>query len=343
MDESIRRIFLLIKLLSQNTSQSVVKDYLKENGLPKSFKNWNTLYEDRIKEGLKLKKISEKSLHDLLEDAEEHGRQHIFLYKIDPALAKKLMDEQRIQNVAKDNGLLEELDSFSIEEIPDNPKVTNIRFEEVINEENVKEKSIVIKIVEKRESRQYLSEDFTDGIYTKKYSRIIERGINSARLRESGLLEIRIGSHKDSSNYLPDLARVFRLIRPFIPKDNCSELSLSKALNHLNKDHKNLAKDVRYSHFGYKNEDGINMRLACGSEDKSVTDSKGAVVCSSSFTSNKGNIEKMNIWFRETKSNVLDNDLHVLFSGMINEYAIPAQCRKKEYEFVLNKLLTFNK
>ena len=36
-------------------------------------------------------------------------------------------------------------------------------------------------------------------------------------------------------------------------------------------------------------------------------------------------------------------DVHVILKGKLNEFAIPAQCSKQDYEYVLNQLRKYNK
>lgn len=337
MTEQTNRAILIVKLLEKNTSQSVVQNFLKANGIPKSFKKWNTLYDERISEGLSSGKISLDSLHELLEDAEEHGKQHVFLYACDDSLAKKLIEPKRIAGIAKDEGTEEVLNSFSLEDIPEEPTLTNIRFE-TVDEEN----ALVIKVIEKRESREYIGEVYEDGYINKKYKQTIERGVNTVRLRESGLLELRIGSHKDSSDYRPDIKRLLRIIGPYIRLEGFAPLVLTKALKELAEKSDDLSDEIRFTHSEYTNDEGVSLRLAMKRENASLLDNVGATSSATAFKDHDGHVNGMNIWFKKRDDNPLNDDIHVLLTGELNEFALPGQCRKDDYEHVLRRLLELN-
>jgi hypothetical protein len=337
MDEDTKKALQIVKLLEHSTSQMIIQDYLHDNGLPKSFKNWMTLYDERIKPGLASGNISIDSLHELLEDVEEHGKQHVFLFKCDTDIAKKLIDIVRIEKIAKEEGKLTELNSYSLADLPDEPMLTNIRFESVDNEN-----ALVIKIIEKRESKIYVGEEFLNGYYLQKYLQEIQRGIISLRLRESGLLEVRIESHKGSSNYEIDLGRVRRLVKAYINLDEFDDLSLMGAMKYLTDNSELLKEEVRYTNSLYVDDDGYTMSLTAQKENASLSDSKGVKDSTSAFKSDKGYVDRMNFWIKKIASNDLNNDIHVLTTKLRNEFVLPAQCRKNDYEYVLRRLLELN-
>lgn len=48
-----------------------------------------------------------------------------------------------------------------------------------------------------------------------------------------------------------------------------------------------------------------------------------------------------NVWFK--KSDALSQKTHVMLSGENNEFALPANCTKGDYEYVLGQIQLFNR
>lgn len=76
-----RLVDLIAKLLSETTSLAIVSAFLKERRLAHSAPSWDSMINNRLRPALKSRDISFEDLVELLGSVEEHGRQHVFLYR----------------------------------------------------------------------------------------------------------------------------------------------------------------------------------------------------------------------------------------------------------------------
>jgi hypothetical protein len=101
-----KSIKLLIKLLSETTSLAIVRNFLKDRKLTHTASSWDDMEKKRLIPLLKSKKIHINDLVVLLRDAEEHGHQHVYLYRCTEKDAATIMGHTRINSIANNNGLI---------------------------------------------------------------------------------------------------------------------------------------------------------------------------------------------------------------------------------------------
>jgi hypothetical protein len=71
-------------------------------------------------------------------------------------------------------------------------------------------------------------------------------------------------------------------------------------------------------------------------------DDSGAAESIDKFRGHGAHCDSSNIWFRPVEG-IFTREIHVLVSGLSNEFAVTANCTRTEYEYVLNELRTCNK
>lgn len=328
----------VMSLLYQTTTLPVVRNYLKEKGLYCSAGSWVDFEHKRVRPALDNEDLTKEDLYELLRLGEEYGKQHVFLYDVSTDYAKSLIDESWVQEKAEEleiEGLLEA--PIILEEPPD-PTISDIRIE---YEEEEPER-LVIKIVDSKSHMELVSENKdNDGNIIKKYKWVSERSVNVVRLHSVGILEVRIGSRKSSSNYMDELQEFLDIISPFIPQDRFRELPLFKAKERLWYERDNLKNWIRYSDSTLRNANGTVLRAATGSADSDLFDDRHATSSVEAFISKHSNFDGSNIWFKG-EENGLTRDVHVLLGGLPNEFAIPAHCPPEDYEYVLQELRKLN-
>ena len=182
----------------------------------------------------------------------------------------------------------------------------------------------------------------THKTYTKKYKVESVRAVNTAKLHESGLLEIRIQSRANTDRHDADLTRALTMLRDFIPANKFTELHLRKVKARLLDDRDALKDKIRFSHSTLKDNIGNTLIASAGTTADDLFEGSGVGKSLDQFQKNGGFCDSSNIWFRKQENSV-QRDVHVLISGRSNEFAITASCSRSEYEYVLNELRAINK
>lgn len=339
-DQDRQLVVIIFELIKQSTSQKIVKDFLESKGIPKTFANWDDLYLRRLVPALEEGKIQVHDLRQLLQRVEEHGKQHIFLYKCDADRAASMLSEQRISKIAKESGIDALLSQPKDLYLPDSPEVVDIRLKKIY--EPKAGMSLTIKVVETRYIRSLVSDttNISAGEAIKRYSIEKKRAVNIARLHENGLLELRIASRDNTKKYIEDVNTLFSKIRLFIPRLEFNNVSLSTVKDKLVKNKDSLV-DVRYSHSSAKNDYGCVMQIATSSQEDNLTTDTGSMAAMDSFLEEDGFVTGANVYLMIPNSSP-KREIHVLLSGENNEFAIPISCTPEDYDYVLGKVITLN-
>lgn len=337
MAEDLNRTKSIVELLRQTTSLGVVGEFLKGKSLHHSAGSWEVLQDRRIIPAVQDNQITNAELVNLLRTAEEHGRQHVFLYSCSRAHALELLDEARIRGVLRSMGLTELWTVPRVLDQPDVPTLVDVRLEGV-----GRGQTLVVKEIELRTHQRYERTE-PDGDFLRKIYKIQkERVVNVARLHASGLLELRLGSHANSSKYGDDIRRFRHQISRLIPQKEFLEVSLSNAMSTILHKRKELGHLIRYSDSTLRNENGVVLRAATGAEGSDLNSDKGAQDSIDAFMAEDGQCEGLNFFFRAAPPKV-PKEVHVLLSGELNEFAIPANCTAEDYQYVLDQLRLLNK
>ncbi|MCF7817104.1 MAG: hypothetical protein K9M54_04415 [Kiritimatiellales bacterium] len=331
---------LLLSLLQVATSISVVSAFLKSKNLTHSAGSWDALIETRIRPHLTARKIQISDLRNLLAEVEEYGRSHIFLFDYANGDVAKLMDQDSIREICKQRGL-DILDHPITLGCPTTPSLSEIRFEESPSGS----KQIVFKVVETRVEQKYRGERREGELLIKEWEVNEIRAVNIALLHESGLLEVRIQSDR-GSNYQDALSRFWGTgLRHFLPRHDFSRHPLGIAKARLWAERMDLREKIRFTDASAKNTCGTTLKISRstletpdGRVAADLVDDHGADVSMTSFLREAGSYcAESNIWWLKNDGR-LSKELHMLLSGENNEFAIPANCTKADYGYVLNEL-----
>lgn len=328
----------ILSLLQQTSTKEVLQDFLKIKGVPITG-TWEDLADKRVIPAVEANQISNDELLGLLRSAEEHGRQHVFLYRAKATDAREQMARPRVKAALRTMGLTALLDTPKVLDQPDTPSIVDVRW----NEANV-DLSLVIKIVETREAQVPMGEERSpDGkMLTKRYELRPERAVSVARLHRDGLLEVRISARSTGSKkYEQDLSlfwiRVrglldFALFRPWPFKD---------LKERIGKDAAALQPKIRFSNSQLRNEQGAVMEISSRGYAASLYGDTGASSSMAKFLEHDGYCEGSNFFFTQNEN--LSKDVHVRFAGLPYEFAVVAGCSEEDYEYVLNEVRTLNK
>lgn len=332
---------LLFGLLKNATSQHIVKDFLRDKGIPVSAQNWDDLYERRIEPALAAKKIAVTDLRTLLQQVEEYGKQHTFLFSCDPARAAGLLSNTRITSIAAAEGCLDLLSNPIDLEMPDSPSIVDIRLNQP--DPDKPPSSLTIKVVESREIKSLSSEDRDpiSGDIIRRYTTTKKRAVNIVHLEHTGLLELRIASQDTQTKYHDLLRSLKAKVSKLLPLDGFTEISLSNAKTKILRERDKLADEIRYSNSTARNELGAVMQISSSSTDDSLSSDDGSMAALDSFLAEDGHVTGTNIYVKVPNSDP-PRELRLLISGEINEFAVTVACSAREYEYVRGKVIAFN-
>jgi hypothetical protein len=336
-DDHYSRTETVLGLLAEATSLDVVSDFLRKKGLHHSAGSWKDMREKRLIPYLSEFQISLEELMNLVSSAEEHGDQHIFLFHCNPDDAVEMMNRDAVHARLRANGLAHLVDGPAMERMPATPTIVEVRWEAADVDLNM-----VIKVAEVRTKRVLERERSINGKFIKIYADKQVRAVNVARLHRTGIFELRIQSHDNTSKYDGDLNRLIRLLNSFFPIAKFGETSLSTAKETMWAQRNELRGLISYTDASVIDEQGNRIRAATGSEQSNLSDSAaGRSVDYMLEQDTNAYCSDSNLWF--LKSDNLLNKVHVLLSGASNEFAIPRKCPAADYEYVLAQIRHFNR
>lgn len=337
MPNNLQKTELIVDLLRQTTSLTVVREFLQSKDLPHSAGSWEDMLSKRIQPAVTNRQITNDDLISLLRAVEECGHQHIFLYTCPKAKAIELLDRVRITNALRRMELAELLTTPKILEQPPQPEIVDVRWETAKVDLN-----LTIKEIELRKFQKLFGSEIIDGKVHKIYDLVEERAVNVAKLHRDGLLEIRIASLASTTKYEAEVHRFWKQINRLIPVSEFSELSLSNVKERLWVNRASLGQLIRYSDSTVRDAAGNVLRAASGADTADLNTNQ-AVGQSLDFLLDKDKnsyCEGANLWFKKTDG--LSTDVHVLLTGDSNEFALPANCSEEDYKYVLDQLRHFN-
>lgn len=335
-----QRARVIFDLLKNASSRAVVEEFLKGESIPHTAATWDDLYTKRIFPALEEGQLTLSKLRDVLRDADENGRQHIFVYSCSVANAKLLLGSKRIDAILKELGVDHVATAPLDLDMPSSPQFVDFRHT-VRTSDGAK--GFIVKIVETRETTKFIgiTHDAQNSRMSKVYSVTKKRAVSTATLYDTGELELRIASQDNSTKYLKNVSALWSRINKIFPKSVFKEVSLSKAKKKIWADRKNLSATVRYSTSLARNEFGYKMQISGTLQGDNLSTDKGSEKAMDSFLSAQGEVSGSNIYFIIPGSATL-REIHTLLSGEDNEFAIPVACTAMEYEYVRGQIFQLN-
>jgi hypothetical protein len=333
---------LVFKLLQENSTVGQVAQYLKGKGLHHSAGSWDELFDKRVSKALEEKGLAREDLVDLIRLSEEHGNQHVFLYKATDGRATSLIDKDKVESVLERMALSSLISRPRILDQPSSPTIVDVRLESEGNRQ-----ALVAKVVESRIYQKFIDQKTDGDFLIRRYRELRIRAVNVFRLSSDGLLELRIYTHENSSDYNADVSKMWNLLSFLFSPGQFREFSLGKKKTDFWKNRTSLGKVLRYSDSTLRNTLGTVLTASTGEIQLSLIDDPGASNGLDQFLKYKGGYcDASNLWWlrgggKPGKSEfdmVPSKDVHALLRGKVNEFVVPAKCSKQDYEYVLDQL-----
>ena len=341
LDISLPERGVAFDLLRKNSTLQAVSKYLDNKGLPASSPSWPIVFE-RLASMLVDGRLERSDLLRMLRDAEEYGRQHIFLHSCNKREAIALLNETTLAaNLAK----------LDLTEIAEKPKIVGSvkglqLVEARIDTPKRGMRALVIKAVDVHSYRERESKVVDGDREIETYLWQHDRVVDLISVREDGLLEVRIQSRRNAVKYEDLAENLFAKATGIIERIKFPAISLAKARIMLIQKRTQMGHIVRFADNQLRDKEGNSISMASGSRqqelytkgsasDKAVDGflSVGTPMCD----------EIDCFWITRKGSPEPSTELHTLIGGANHEFALTAQCDRKDYEYALAQILNLTR
>ena len=341
----------IIDLLPAYATVDTVQDFLRDQEVPFTAKNWDDLLNRRLRQELVPDgDIQHDALVRFLRDSEEFGRQHVFLYRVSREAADFAMRRNRVENELKNRGLGDLADQPRIHDMPDSPELVDVRWEK-----NGRADTMVVKIVEKRTRTRRVASEVHDPVLAKLvkgytggtlFARIFKteevRAVSVFRLHSFGLLELRIFSHRTTSGkkYRDDLNQLWKVVGQILPRDRFEgkAWSLAAAKKRFLTRREEFAGEIRYSDSGLRSL-GSTIVVATGRPEGTLFDNDLPEKAIDIYVNGGAKCDHLNLWWeKQPDGGTPSRAIHVMLGGQRNEFAITGKCSRRDYEHVLKRI-----
>jgi hypothetical protein len=365
--ETEQKVASIGKLLKQATSLNIVGAFLRANGAPHhSCPDWETACETRLPKAIESESITVKGLEDFLADVEEHGHQHVFLYKATSKwVTTEVMSERNVVARLKKIGRLDALRAPNILVSPTEATITAVRYEESLLGD-----AIVVKVADESVYREEILPRKREGTREfREFELHPKRVVNVARLHSNGILEIRISQQTERTGTGPYLgkgeksiadpsaimqrhyerliAEFRKHIAPVLPLDDFTSAGLSKCKESFWKYYESISNRIKFNDTIIDRDDDVRAKFTSksGKRGVSVRDNISVVDSAAAFRA-KGTsyLDTHNLhWLKREGEEVPSSDIHVKLAGMDNEFLLSVHCMRSDYEYVFGDITRHNR
>jgi hypothetical protein len=329
----------ILRLLRENANMGEIALELRKRNLPFSASGWDELFSKRIVPAVKKGTLARPELIEWLRDAEEYGRQHVFLYECSKVAAAQVVNENVVKRELDRLGRPDLLTNPRIMETPAEPTIVDVRFEQ-----GLYGRALVVKVVETRVHEKLVDErEATEGKrIIREYEIVSTRAVNVARVHEDGFAELRVYSHRNKTDYTAERNELWSRCNVLVPKKHFNEVSIGKAKRNLWQNRRALGKLLRYSSSFLRDASGTVLTAASGSAQQSLFDVAKAEKSLDAFWDDDATCDRSNVWWIKGDPEP-SRDIHVMLSGSVNELAVTTHCNRGDYDYVLDQLRRANK
>ena len=218
----IPNLRILTDILKEDTACTLrqAQELLRSKGLPFAATSWAELREKRLVPALEKGDLNRNDIIDLLRVSEEYGHQHVYLFRTSTARVQELTQRGRIQQLLTGRGDEDVLSSHRIVNVPDQPQITDVRWDD---------DKLVIKIVEPRVLEDRIEEPGENGERVIRLVPVRKRTVTVFSLHADGLLELRIRARSNKQNYEADIENGWNTVGEILPRQYFEEESLVPA------------------------------------------------------------------------------------------------------------------
>lgn len=201
-----------VELLRQTTRVTAVRDYLRGIGVTHSFRSWDDLRDHRLPALLQSGELDQAAVLGMLESLEEHGHAHVFLYALKP-------------NTKRPRGLRDGATPLRLDELLQ----TDVDVDHhVVDRRTELDGTVVVKLYRTETTQVPEGEAERDGEVVWVRQRFVHRrAVSVVAWRHTGLVEVRLASRANASDYAPELNQVRALVADVVPWQSSEPVNLA--------------------------------------------------------------------------------------------------------------------
>lgn len=327
----------IFELLPSQATLEQAKIFLASRGLSFSAGSWDFMIKERLRKHLKEGSISVFDLAEFLGECEEHGRQHVLLFKASKKERLRIFSDGFVESICKKEPRFPNFNERSVVKVPSAPTISEVR-ESIVEGQ----RCFIIKVIEKRHARDEKTyKEWEEGgrlftsVETQPY-----RAANIVRIREDGLCEARVFSHADAYAYEIEARALIKLLTPMLDHTEYQNFTLRDA-RHFVCDPRFRPKakeifDLKHTEH-LDNSDG-RLRPSVSGPGRSMLENDGITKAMDAFGASGSTVHRAGLTLKRREP--LNRGLNLGLSGADNEFFLTAQVTKIEYEYVLKTLLS---
>lgn len=328
-DVSAQQIF---EFLPSQATLEQAKTFLAARNVSFSSGSWDFMINQRMKPALKDGTISLPDLAGFLSETEEHGKQHVLLYKIRNQELKRILDTSYLEHFCATEDRFPSFNTRSIVGVPEKPVISEVRTDG---------KAIVIKVVEKRlvrDESSYREWEENGQLFTSVNTRPY-RAANVVRIHPDGLCEVRIHSHMDAYDYDVEARALLSNLEPLIDSTKFTSYSLRDARHYVcDPAHRASAmKTFDLKHTEHLDLADGRLRPSISGPGSSMLSNNSLTASMDAFQEAEGTVHRAGLNVRACSE--LRRGINLSLSGADNEFFLTAKITKSEYEYILQSIL----
>lgn len=322
----------VFEFLPSQATLEQAKTFLAARNVSFSGGSWDFMINERIKPALENGTVSLLEMVGFLAEAEEHGKQHVLLYKIGKSEQTRIFDLSRVKKICATEVRFPKFNSRSIVGVPESPTISEVRNEGT---------TIVIKVIEKRyvkDESSYREWEEDGQLFTSVNTRPY-RAANVVRIHSDGLCEVRIHSHMDAYDYEVEARALLANLEPLIDSTKFSSYSLRNARHYVcDPKHRSKAMET----FDLKHTEHLDLaegrlRPSISGHGTSMLNNSSLTAAMDAFQVTEGTVHRAGLNVRPCKD--LRRGINLGLSGADNEFFLTAKVTRSEYEYILQEIL----
>lgn len=326
---------LALASIESGSSISAVSEFLRSRDVPHSAGSWDQLKNERIIPAFRKGKLSDNDIRTLLREAEDFGRQHIFLFeKIGTAGdSAQAIRANRIKRYLQSIGKEHITGSVHVVGLPDKTELVDVHFNEHY---------VAFKFVERRTIVLRERKDTADGYQIQNITRH-ERAIDVVSLFESGLLEFRIATMSGTPNYNAIVAELWEALKGFLQPSDFKEKDLSKLRRRLVvRPSSTIRSLVRVRRASGQDRDGVKFTIGMAKPSGDLLDSTAAVDGIEKLASPIARLGNTFLGFLPQNGGFPSRELGVHLTSLVNEISVLMNCTRQEYEYIRDHVTKYS-
>lgn len=329
------------KLLNELCTRAEVEGLLRSVNAPFSAPRKEAVINTRVQQAIDEKRLDLAQAVALIQAAEEHGRQHVYLYRCSKARAAELLEEKHIREALKQISALSALDSPRVLDVPATSTITEVRREMFAKGQP---KALVVKQVERREIHLPPDKRREGDEWVVRHKIVVTRGVNLIRLHADGWLEVRLQSEGRSPDYKSKRVALLKLLDPLFPDASFRAVSLEKVKAYMLEQREKLRTEYRLWWAKARNLQGDAAVFSTGATDVHLLERPGMQDSLAEFMKKGDALPASWVAYFSVGENEDGKplELRVSISGEDHEFFITSECSAAQYEHVLAKLRQYH-